>query len=101
MHVVAWIVRGAGARHSPDGAKTKFRDMRMPNQAGILCNTEAFQRFVAERVGISDHSDASAVDYVRDYCGVKTRGDIRPRTPSGDRWTKLVDEYRTWMHEVV
>ena len=86
---------------TPDGAKTKFRDMRLPNQAGILCNTEAFQRFLAENFKRNISSAEDAAGYVRWYCSVASRSDIRPRTPSGDRWTKLVDEYRTWMHEVV
>ena len=88
---------------TPDGAKTKFRDMRLPNQAGILCDTRSFQKFLEERAGLANTTLVwgGAAGYVREYCGVKSRSEIRPRTPSGDRWTKLVDEYRTWMHEVV
>jgi len=85
-----------------DGAKTRmaFRDLRMANQAGILCDTPAFHRFLAEKVICNpDLFDAKqAADYVRRHCNVASRSDIRPRTPSGDRWSKLVDEYRTWMH---
>jgi len=84
-----------------DGAKTRmaFRDLRMANQAGILCASIPFLKFLSERL----RADAiltqdEAADYVRRYCGVKSRADIRPRTPSGDKWQRLVDEYRTWMH---
>ncbi len=84
-----------------DGAKTKtaFRDMRPANQAGILCETEAFNRFIAERLKWEGlWPEGKAADYVRRHCNVVSRKDIRPRTPSGDRWSKLVDEYRAWMH---
>jgi len=87
----------------PDRVKTKtaFRDMRLSNQAGILCAEVPFQRFLAENFKRNISSAEDAAGYVRWYCGVASRSDIRPRTPSGDRWSKLVDEYRTWMHEVV
>ena len=84
------------------GAKTstKFRDMRLPNQAGILCDTMSFQRFITERLKSEALLNSTeTADYVRRCCNVASRSDIRPRTPSGDRWSKLVDEYRTWMHE--
>lgn len=87
---------------SPDRgqSKTAWRDMRMPNQAGILCDSEAFQRFVAERNELPSTlaPQEAAASFVRRYCGVKSRSDIRPHTPSGDRWIRLVAEYRVWMH---
>jgi hypothetical protein len=83
-------------------AKQAFRDMRLVNQAGMLCDELSFQRFITERAKSALlFSDEGAAEYVREYCGVRSRSDIRPRTPSGDRWTKLHDEYRLWMHEVV
>ena len=89
---------------SPDGAKTKtaFRDMRLANQAGILCDTPAFRKFLNEtQAYIVGDTPEDAAQVVRELCGVSSRSDIRPRCPSGDKWTRLVDEYRTWMHEVV
>lgn len=88
---------------TPDGAKTKtaFRDMRMANQAGMLCNEGAFHRFLAEKLKYPDHAamtDKAAADYVRRLCNVASRKDIRPDATSGKRWERLVDEYRTWMH---
>lgn len=85
---------------TPDGAKTKtaFRDMRPANQAGILCAEVPFQRFLAERFEATVLSPDCAAAVVRGHCNVASRKDIRPRTPSGDRWQRLVDEYRTWMH---
>jgi hypothetical protein len=87
-----------------DGAKTKtaFRDMRLPNQAGIMCDTPAFQKFIAERNGWPgvppERATGRTADYVRRVCNVASRADIRPRTPSGDRWLKLFDEYKAWLH---
>lgn len=85
----------------PDGAKTKtaFRDMRLPNQAGMLCAEVPFQRFLADLI----HHDATltkeqAADYVRRHCNVASRTDIRPRTESGKRWEKLAADYHLWMH---
>lgn len=78
-----------------------FREMRLANQAGMLCNELPFQRFLIERLKLPKTAQIEAIqaaDYVRHLCKVASRSDIRPRTPSGDRWTRLVDEYRTWMH---
>jgi hypothetical protein len=98
----------ASASASPRGepvakSKTAFRDMRLPNQAGIMCNTKSFQKFMAERAGYQhgfepEATPEGAAEYVRSYCGVKSRADIRPLTPSGDRWLKLFDEYKAWLH---
>ncbi len=79
-------------------SKQAFRDMRMVNQAGILCDDVAFRKFLAENFKRDITSADDAAAYVREYCGVKSRSDIRPRCFSGNRWTRLVDEYRTWMH---
>ena len=86
---------------SPDRGHTKtaFRDMRPANQAGILCDTPAFWKFLGEKQNTSVNDAEHAAELVRWYCGgLKSRSDIRPRTPSGDRWRKLFDEYQLWMH---
>lgn len=85
-------------KETAGGAKQAFRDMRLPNQAGMLCAEVPFQRFLAETQRHDIASTDDAADYVRRYCGVASRSDIRPRCPSGDRWTRLVEEYRAWMH---
>lgn len=83
-----------------DGTKTKtaFRDMRPSNQAAILCGNEPFRKFLGEKQGTTVNDSEHAAELVRWYCGVRSRSDIRPRTPSGDRWKQLFDEYQVWMH---
>jgi hypothetical protein len=91
-------------KEAAGGEKQAFRDMRMANQAGMLCKEVPFQKFIAERQGYVRKEvfpETQAADYVKKYCGVASRADIRPRCPSGERWTKLHSEYKMWMHEVV
>jgi hypothetical protein len=93
---------GATTETQPvDGAKTKtaFRDMRLANQAGMLCAEVPFQRFLAERLKYEKpFSKDEAADHVHRHCNVASRKDIRPDSTSGKRWERLVMEYRTWLH---
>src|SRR5262249_48051552 len=74
--VVGGVVAGRGGPPASPAA-----------QAGFLCNTPKFQQFVAERISASkpmgaltEISQKAAADYVREFCGVGTRADIKPGT---------------------
>lgn len=81
--------------------KTAWRDMRLANQAGILCDKPAFQKFLTETYSDSHNpfTAESAVLFVRDHCGVKSRSHISPFATRGAKWKELFNEYSRWMHE--
>ena len=72
-------------------------------QAGFLCNTPRFQQFVAERISakqplgaLTEISRDRAADYVREFCGVRTRALITPGTEAEQRWLLLKSAFKAW-----
>ena len=72
-------------------------------QAGFLCKTPRFQQFVAERISakqplgaLTEISRDRAADYVREFCGVRTRALITPGTEAEQRWLLLKSAFKAW-----
>jgi hypothetical protein len=65
-------------------------------QAHGLCATESFQRFVDRKRGLLDKTTGydGAAQFVRDYCGVKSRGDLDYVAECGGKFKALRSEYR-------
>lgn len=81
------------------GAKRAWVDLSLPQQAGMLCADIKFQKYLKEKYGSAlDPTDGDAADWVRWYCGVKSRSEIRTGTHAADKWHKLESEYRTWLY---
>lgn len=97
----------------PAGAKErrKFEDMAPPQQAGMLCQEESFQRYLCENYlglwqAISRNGEFEAdkttpvrwgliaAAVVRELCKVNSRSEI---TKSNTEWHTLVLAYRLWM----
>lgn len=97
-------VKGASSDEPEPGCsrpreKTAWRDMRLANQAGMLCAEVPFQRFLSERLKYEKPFTADeAAHHIRRHCNVASRSDIRADSTSGKRWERLVAEYRAWMH---
>lgn len=72
---------------------TKWDELTPTQQAGILCNEASFLTFLRETKG---QSIADSASYVRAYCLVTSRSQIRSNHPSGKLWRELVAEYRAW-----
>ena len=73
-------------------AKKAWGDMPYAQQAGILCDDPKFVRFVFERGG----PGLQPADYVRKFCDVQSRSEIRSGTKAEQRWNLLVSAYRAW-----
>lgn len=81
--------------------KRSFEEIPAPQQAGMLCNDEAFQKFLSETYhrwwenGLS--RDWSPHDTARQIictlCKVSSRKDL---TPSNTEWHTLVLNFRAW-----
>ncbi len=85
-----------------DKPKRRMAELSRVQQAGILCNDERFQRFIAELNGV----DASIMDadycaeIVREDCAVATRADIDKSDEAMAVWDGLRTEYDAWTGKI-
>lgn len=67
-----------------------FETLPLSQQAAMLCADARFREFLGtDRVG--------AAEYVRSYCGVQSRGDIKEGQNSGKDWLLLRAKYDQWL----
>lgn len=72
-----------------------------PQQAGILCNDEAFRRFVAERMhGVMPDLDIvpvqAAAEYLRRFCHIESRRDLATNIDARAKFRILRTEFDAW-----
>lgn len=65
-------------------------------QAGIICKEPAFEKFVRNKYG-PPHPDIA--DFVREFCGVKSRAELATDHRARVLWHGLIAEYRGWQRE--
>lgn len=72
---------------------------RLSAQAFGLCKTEEFQRFVDRKRGVPDKfTDAdSAAQWLREQCGITSRGQLDTDFECGKKFEAIVREYRQWV----
>lgn len=102
--------QSVGVPAGADKERRAFSELKPPQQAGILCNSEAFYRFLAEKFGGQwsqafiatrnnfgeDFTDGMvAAECVRRLCKVRSRADIKP---NNTEWLSLVLAYRLWQN---
>lgn len=104
--------RGAGHATSPEGTsdpasprstrpKQSWHDMSPAQQAGVLCNDLAFQRFLFEHCHVTKAGADEAAGAIRYICNVKSRSDIASDSYAQERWRSLVADYRVWQGALV
>jgi hypothetical protein len=76
-------------------SERKWHEITPAQQAGIRCNEPAFVRFLQERHRGSIVSTNDAEEFVRAWCEVESRRDIRSGQPLA-RWQTLEGDYRAW-----
>lgn len=71
-----------------------------PQQAGILCNDEAFRRFVLDRVSKGNiagtASPEAAAEYLRRFCNIQSRRDLATNIDARARFRILRTEFDAW-----
>lgn len=87
----------------PGEAKSKrhWSTLSFAEQSGIRCAEPAFWRYLSEV--LSKHSisnDIEAARFVRHWCGVESRSELKPLTPAGKAWTDLDRQFDLWMKDV-
>lgn len=71
------------------------RDNRLTKRIVMTCKDPKFWAFLRKRgITVLGENDASA--YVKDYCGVSSRSEIRPGTVSAYEWDGLDGEFKAW-----
>lgn len=84
-----------------------WHDMKLSQQAGVLCNDPAFQKFLNEGVRLGSprawsrpvKSVNEAAEAVRSLCAVNSRADLDKGGATGERWREIVGMYRAWVRE--
>jgi hypothetical protein len=71
--------------------RRKLHEMSLAQQAALLCNDEAFQRFLVE-----EHKATDAPTFVRAWCKVASRADIKPDTEHAHFFKMLRDDFYLW-----
>lgn len=83
-------------------------EKRLVQQAGILCADRMFQKFLDQThhdevldlltdAPLSEEEIAS--EFVRDYCGVKSRSEIILGSPAAEKWNTLAAEFEMWKRD--
>lgn len=81
---------------SPAGVakpKKAFSDYPLSQQCAMTCEDAGFQEFLHDRAGLAD---VDVAQYVRSYCGVKSRSEIKPDTAAARRWRELEKAYEQY-----
>lgn len=76
-------------------APRKWEDITPAQQAGIRCNEPAFVKFLEEYFGYEIKTTEKASEFVRRYCGVESRSDIRDGVALAE-WNRLEGKYKAW-----
>jgi hypothetical protein len=82
----------------PARERRKMEELALPVQAALLCDREAFQRFMRERLSYRNVSDVdTAAEALREWCNVKSRSELLPGTDAASLFFKLKGEFDVWM----
>ncbi len=79
----------------PFKTRRRFDDLPPSQQAGILSQTEAFQRFAGARLigrGIV-LDDVTAADFIRTTCNITSRRDLDTNPDAAARFAALRTDY--------
>lgn len=80
--------------------KRRWEDLLPAQQAGIACSDPQFRRWLKEETSWQfldgQPEDEEAAKAIRIYCGVSSRSELKPGSPSAAKWRQLYDSYTLW-----
>jgi len=79
--------------------RRKLADLPEATQAALVCQREAFWRYLREELGYHCNSEPEAADVVRSFCLVASRADIAASPQALERWHRLLSAFLAWMAE--
>jgi hypothetical protein len=71
-------------------------DKRLAQQAGICCADRQFQLWLGINYKTSIQSEEEAAYFVRQYCKVNSRSEIKPGTEAGRLFDRLYSHFVIW-----
>jgi hypothetical protein len=74
-----------------------FASLPYPQQAALRCQDLSFRAFIRSSLTadwVKDEEDAA--EFVRGWCNISTRKDIKPDTEAEKLWLKLNSQYEFW-----
>lgn len=77
--------------------KRAFGELFPSQQAGILCETEAFHKYLME-IGRAD-ADSDIAEVVRNLCRVNSRSELDSNPRALTEWQRLETGYRAWLQD--
>jgi hypothetical protein len=85
------------AKAAPEvaGEPTPPKGGKYAKRAGIVCNEPGFWTFITEIFPQARHH-GNAAEFVRSYCGVKSRSDLDHNEEAQRRFRGLVADYEFW-----
>ena len=94
------------APQAPEKVKRSFGELPAPQRAALLCDREAFRRFL-EPSATADysihgiHSVDDAAQMVRELCGVASRSELATNAAAAEKFERLEREFNDWINEPV
>lgn len=74
-------------------AHRKWKDIPLPNQAGMRCAEADFQAFL----GVSSAEEAAK--QIKFLCGIDSRKDLAVNQAAAEKWAGIDYDYRRWFYE--
>jgi len=79
-------------------AHRTFEQLPYPQQAALRCQDMNFREFLRLEIKADWVRDAEdAAEFVRGWCKISTRKDIRPGTEAEKLWLRLNTHYTLWL----
>ena len=76
--------------------KRAWHELTPTEQAGVTANDPVFWRFLREDGQKSVDNEQHAAEYIRWYCGVKSRSEILSNIAAMARWDELHSKFTAW-----
>lgn len=74
--------------------RRKWEELSYAERAGIRCNEPLFLEYAQS---VTSDVFIKTDQYVRDFCGVSSRSEIKPGTEAARKFDQLEEQYDTWL----
>lgn len=65
-------------------------------QAGMLCRTPMFHRYVEDRFDLKDVDEDTSANVVCSVCGIESRSELNGNVKAQSLFDELIKEYEEW-----
>lgn len=80
--------------------KTLAKPRSPASEAGHLCSTPAFWRYLREEtIAGAVNSEQEAAEFIRKYCNVHSRSDIAHKPEALELWKEIRGGYYRWLND--